>query len=877
MRRMRNLCLAAFILFAPIISWSQFSLGSPNYSQDFNGLGTVTSTAVAGGNLNNVSPTLNGWFFLETLANNNTTITAGFGSSNIGDTYNFGTLLATDRTLGGLQSNMLLPFFGFYFTNNSGGIITSLAITYTGEQWRIGTTGRFDGLDFQYSYNATSLSTGTWSDFNPLDFTAPINSGAPGQLDGNLPPNRTTITNTISGLNIPIGSTFFIRWKDSDASGADDGLGIDDLSFTAGFTPASTDYFRSKASGNWDLTSTWESAPDNASWVNATSVPTPAANTITIRNGHTVSITAVTSADQLVIQNGGMLDHVTGNFNITDGVGDDVIIENGGVLVLSSSISRPAFSSTLARVNINTGGKLRLSASGLTGAGAGVNDSTYVYQHQSILEWTLGSGFSFSTSGVTYFPNVDAVTIPIFRTTNATPIIVGGTGNTIFNGIFQSDGATVNWTNSGTKAFRNGITGTGTMDGSGVVQPSGKFIINGTTANLGGSGSLLLPAGGMDIGNGTTITMTSAKTVTGNITFLSNSYIDLGTNNLTVAGDITGGGSNAFVRTDGIGTLTFNNVTGKTFPIGTGTSYNPLVFSNGGGLNYSARVEVGINPIIAFPTYGINRTWNIRASSNAAGVNVTFQYESSHANVNVIVPEAMELLQNDGIAWSIIPGNGNLPTLGTGPYTNAASSLGIASATSTPYALGKKGGYILPIDCIISCRSRKINNSGNISWEINSCAQVISFEIQRSVNSGSFQTIGTVFPGTQLIYNYTDARLLPGNNFYRIKVNRSSGSTKYSNTVAVINDNKGVLITSISPNPVKDKATIIVSAAKKETINFAITDYTGRIVKKWQTVLNEGSNAITMNVGELAGGLYHITALTGDAKTTTPFVLIKQE
>ena len=34
---------------------------------------------------------------------------------------------------------------------------------------------------------------------------------------------------TISGLSIPNGATFFIRWTDFDASGADDGLAVDDF------------------------------------------------------------------------------------------------------------------------------------------------------------------------------------------------------------------------------------------------------------------------------------------------------------------------------------------------------------------------------------------------------------------------------------------------------------------------------------------------------------------------------------------------------------------------------------------------------------------------------------------------------------------------
>lgn len=852
----------------------QYSLTVANYSQDFDGLGTGNSNP-AGGNLNLVNATLNGWYFSETGTNANTTITGDDGSSNTGDTYNYGTLLMSDRTLGGLQSNTLNPTYGFWFTNNTAsGTITSLAITYTGEQWRLGVTGRFDGLNFQYSTDATSLTTGTWTDFDPLDCTAPTTTGISGSLNGNLAANQVAVTATILGLNITAGSTFFIRWRDADATGNDDGLGIDDFSFTAGYTPASTDYFRSITNGDWSLTTTWEQSPDSISWVAATSVPTSAANSITIRSGHTVTIATMASADQVFIKSGGTVDHFNGSFTISDGTGNDVNIENGGVFVLSSSISGPAFASGSATVNAATGATLRVSASGLTGAGTGVNASNYVYQHQSILEWTLGAGFSFSTDGVTYFPNVDAATIPIFRTTNATPIIVGATGATIINGIFQCDGATVNWRNSGSKTFRNGITGAGIVDGSGIPA-SGKFIINGATANLGGSGSLLLPAAGLDVGTGTTVTMiTPGKTITGSVALLANSYVETGAFNLAVSGTITGGASNAYVRTNGTGLLTLNAVTTKTFPIGTATSYNPLIISNGAGLNYSAKVEAGINPVISFPTYGINRTWNITSSSVATNVGVTFQYAAADANAGALPqPQDMEILQNDGITWSISPGNSNITPGGADPAFTVATSSGLTIGTSpVPFALGIDGGFVLPLDCIITCNARKVNSSGIISWEINTCAEVTSFEVQRLINGGVFQTIAVIIPGIQLNYNYTDTRLSGGTHLYRIKVNRGSGATKYSNTVAILNGHEGLLITGLFPNPVIDQAMLIINAAKAGKVSFVILDLTGKQVKQWQATVAEGSNNIAMNTEGLSTGMYHLAAISDDSKTGIRFV-----
>ena len=139
----------------------------------------------------------------ESGTNANTTYRAGTGSDNTGDTYSFGASGNSERAFGGLRSGSLVPLIGAQFTNNTGGTITSLEISYTGEQWRLGqnTTGRAaDRLDFQLSSNATSLTTGTWTDYDSLDFSSPVVAGTVGALNGNVSPNRTTVSFTITGL-----------------------------------------------------------------------------------------------------------------------------------------------------------------------------------------------------------------------------------------------------------------------------------------------------------------------------------------------------------------------------------------------------------------------------------------------------------------------------------------------------------------------------------------------------------------------------------------------------------------------------------------------------------------------------------------------------
>ena len=194
------------------------------------------STLATTGTANAMSIT--GWYVYEantgSAADGN--YRAGTGSDNAGDSYSYGAAANTERALGSLWSSSVNPSLGAQFTNNTGSTITSLDVAYTGEMWRAGVAGRLvaDRLDFQLSTNATSLTTGTWTDYNSLDFNSPtLNVGTAGALNGNDAANRTALSFSITGVSIANGASFWVRWVDTDVTGgADDGLAVDDFSIT---------------------------------------------------------------------------------------------------------------------------------------------------------------------------------------------------------------------------------------------------------------------------------------------------------------------------------------------------------------------------------------------------------------------------------------------------------------------------------------------------------------------------------------------------------------------------------------------------------------------------------------------------------------------
>ncbi|MEO7265902.1 MAG: hypothetical protein ABIW38_13375, partial [Ferruginibacter sp.] len=76
------------------------------------------------------------------------------------------------------------------------------------------------------------------------------------------------------------------------------------FNFTCPAPSFASDYFRTKASGNWNSLATWESSTDNVSWHAATLTPNFNANTINILSGHVVTVTANVTVDQLFVNPG---------------------------------------------------------------------------------------------------------------------------------------------------------------------------------------------------------------------------------------------------------------------------------------------------------------------------------------------------------------------------------------------------------------------------------------------------------------------------------------------------------------------------------------------------------------------------------------------
>lgn len=233
-------------LFLAAAGRAQIAYTGGSYNQNFDTLpatGTFTFSGIGPFALDAapVNATgLAGWSFAKYGGSGaNAIFLVGTGSATNGAAYSFGSTGSSERALGSVSSGTVISRFGVALVNNTGSTISQFTLGYTGEQWRRGSAAA-NTLTFAYALGGTDINTGTFVGVPALNFTAPVATGSAGPLDGNAAGNRTAISAVVNGFAWAPGQTLVLRWTDVDDTGSDDGIAIDDLTFstTAGAIPA---------------------------------------------------------------------------------------------------------------------------------------------------------------------------------------------------------------------------------------------------------------------------------------------------------------------------------------------------------------------------------------------------------------------------------------------------------------------------------------------------------------------------------------------------------------------------------------------------------------------------------------------------------------
>lgn len=582
------------------------SFTGSDYTQDFDTLpNSGTNPLITGlgrGPLDVPTSTegvsLAGWSFSNpTGSGSNAVFRYDDGISNSGAVYSYGTSGATDRSLGSLASGSTVSNFGLTLVNDSGTTLTSFTLTYTGEQWRIGDAAVPNTLSFAYAFGATDLNTGTFQNVTNLDFNSPINSGPTGgsALDGNLPANQTLITYTISSILWNAGTTLTLRWTDTNDGGSDDGLAVDNLTFSAISTPVNTVVWN-VTDGAWNTTSpNWTGGASTFSNGDIAQFTDAHVGTVEIdAGGVSPALVEVQNTTGTYTFNGGSL---SGGGSLVK-TGEGVLVLNvamelaSGLDIQAGTVKTGASDllSDTAAVTVGSGAVLDVQDNSDMIGGLVLNGGTVKSGSAGTL--TFGGNVSVQQNAVTAMIegnlNTGSVSHTIVVADGASPIDLQIDANIVGGSRLVINGAGTTALNGDNSGFGGGITlSAGTLiAGNSNALGLGSFFFNAGTFTS--PGALVVP-GAVSVGGNVTIDATA-----GAIEFQSlSSSFGNATKVMTILGEVSITNSisgTSVINKGGAGVLTLSGA--NTFTTAVTVQAGTLVVSPTGSIESSPSLSV---------------------------------------------------------------------------------------------------------------------------------------------------------------------------------------------------------------------------------------------------------------------------------------------
>lgn len=178
---------------------------------------------------------------------------------------------------------------------------------------------------------------------------------------------------------------------------------------------------------------------------------------------------------------------------------------------------------------------------------------------------------------------------------------------------------------------------------------------------------------------------------------------------------------------------------------------------------------------------------------------------------------------------------------------------------------------VLPVE--LSYFTAKQNkNSNTLTWQTASEQNNSHFDIQRSGNSKTWETIAKVTgAGTTdevQDYSLTDKNPIAGINYYRLMQVDYDGAFDYSPIVSVDMGKEEQV--SVYPNPVINQVVFEFDTKQKAGTILSIYHLNGQLVQT--NTIKEDSSKIKLNVTDLAEGIYLMQVIQGDKQMITRFV-----
>lgn len=186
----------------------------------------------------------------------------------------------------------------------------------------------------------------------------------------------------------------------------------------------------------------------------------------------------------------------------------------------------------------------------------------------------------------------------------------------------------------------------------------------------------------------------------------------------------------------------------------------------------------------------------------------------------------------------------------------ADASAAVVQAASSPFPV--EWGYFAG-----EAKGEQVRLSWQTLQEINNDR----FVIERSHGAG-FVAIGEVQGRGNTTkassYAFFDATPQPGSNVYRLQQVDLDGGISYSKRVEVSYLPQQQTLSSVTPNPARDRFHFEVYGQQREVVYYELTDLQGRVLRQGKAVVDERVHGFSVEVGDVAAGLYFLAVRNDD-------------
>jgi hypothetical protein len=268
--------------------------------------------------------------------------------------------------------------------------------------------------------------------------------------------------------------------------------------------------------------------------------------------------------------------------------------------------------------------------------------------------------------------------------------------------------------------------------------------------------------------------------------------------------------------------------------------------------------------------YTLNRTYNQDEQY------VLFKIKLSEIPTPAMDIQMVSAYNPDGYDYAFVVNSesGDPIDPGTGAQLYGSDSTSVNASGSVYNA------PLLPLK-FLSFDVKANNNNGSINWTVGNQTfrDTKSYEIQRSIDGASFQTIGSITANEIRpinSYTYTDKNIniikCNGQLFYRIK-----GLDK--DNFATITDIKNIKVDNafttftVFPNPTSDKATLNFELESAQEITIVVLDANGRKLNSFAVQGKKGTNTpVTINMNNYSKGNYFVNIISASSVKTVKVV-----